>query len=755
MPFQPRPTAGLPLKQHFYRIALGLIATAVIAGHTAHFLHVGFLSRLDAILYDAALRLTMPRTRDTRIVITDIDEKSLAELGRWPWSRDRLATLVTKIFERYGATLLGLDVILAEPDTSSGIRVLDSLARGALKEERRFRTALDRLRPELDYDRRFAEVLRKYPVILGYHFSHGEKAGSSGALPQPVLSPDAFVGHNVGLTVWQRYSGNLKMLQDAAFGAGYNNGVPDFDGVSRRAPLIVSSDGGYYEALSLALARAVVGKSRPVPRFAAGSWSARIGASTLEYLDLPTTQGTLKIPVDARAMALIPYRGEQGSYLYHSAADLLADRLPSGTLRGKIVLLGTTAPGLLDLRSTPVGEAYPGVEVHANLLSGILDGRLKATPAYMVGLETSLILLVGAIMVLFLPSRSPVRAMASSAAILAAAIGCAAALWQWADIVMPVASVTMLILTVNSINMSFGYFRESHAKRSMTRLFGQYVPPELVREMSRNPDHYGMEGRNAELSVLFADIRGFTALSEGLAPQDLATLMNEFFTAMTSVISGHRGTLDKYIGDAIMAFWGAPVDDPQHAQHAVAAALQMHRKLREVNEAFAARDWPSLAIGIGINTGAMTVGDMGSRERKAYTVVGDAVNIASRFEGLTAHYGVGIIVGEATRSRVDGIVLRELDRVRVRGSTRALVLFEPVGLEGEVSPALRAELEDWHAALLHYRTGEWDVAVTQLQILAAAWPERHIYTLFLERIAAMRLLDSAQAWDGVWSFAKK
>jgi len=459
--------------------------------------------------------------------------------------------------------------------------------------------------------------------------------------------------------------------------------------------------------------------------------------------------------VDARARALIPYRGEQGSYVYHSAADLLADRLPTGALRGKIALLGTTAPGLLDLRSTPVGEAYPGVEVHANLLSGMLDGRLKAGPSYMVGLETALILLVGAIMVFFLPSRSPLRATVGSAALLLAAIASAAALWQWADVVMPVASLTMLILTINATHMSFGYFHESHAKRSMTKLFGQYVPPELVREMSRNPDHYGMEGRNAELSVLFADIRGFTALSEGLAPQELATMMNEFFSAMTAVISSHRGTLDKYVGDAIMAFWGAPVDDPQHAQHAVAAAMQMQRQLVEVNETFAARGWPRLTIGIGVNAGPMTVGDMGSRQRKAYTVLGDAVNIASRLEGLTAHYGVHIIIGESVLSKVTGIVFRELDRVRVKGSTRAVALYEPVGLEGEVDAALRTELENWHAALRYYRAGQWGAAMAQLKSLAATSSERRLYTLFMERIAAMCLLEPSDAWDGVWGFAKK
>jgi adenylate cyclase len=258
-----------------------------------------------------------------------------------------------------------------------------------------------------------------------------------------------------------------------------------------------------------------------------------------------------------------------------------------------------------------------------------------------------------------------------------------------------------------------------------------------------------------EVTVLFADIRGFTAVSEGLAPGQLAQMMNQFFTAMTEVIRAHRGTLDKYIGDAIMAFWGAPVDDPDHARHALAAACGMHRELAAVNRRLAAQGWPQLAIGVGVNTGVMTVGDMGSHHRKAYTVIGDAVNLGSRLEGLTAHYGAGVVIGEATRRAAPEIPCRELDRVQVKGRAGALAIFEPVCDGGEADAALRAELASWDRALARYRAQDWGAADAVLRQLTSAHPGNRLYAHYRERIAILRQRPPGKDWDGVWRFDTK
>jgi adenylate cyclase len=606
------------------------------------------------------------------------------------------------------------------------------------------------LRPELDYDGRFAETIAKYPVILGFAFTDGAKETSTGMLPAPVLSRGAFKRGGATVTVWERYSGNRPEFQRAALGGGHYNGLADFDGLSRRVALIAEYADNYYEALSLAVARAALGNPKPVPAFPLTTLS---GADPIiEAIELPTSRGAVRIPVDGRVRALIPYRGAQGSYRYYSAADVLAERVPKDALRGKIALLGTTAPGLLDHRATPVGEIYPGVEVHANLVSGILDGTVKSQPAYVPGAEMLLLVLVALVSLFWLPRFSPLRATLGFAMLLAALVVLNFALWQFANLVLPLASIVVLAVVLYAFNMSFGYVFETYAKQRLARLFGQYVPPELVEEMSRNPDRYDMEGRSAELTVMFADIRGFTALSEGLAPQTMANLMKEYFSAMTQVIRANRGTLDKYIGDAIMAFWGAPVDDALHARHAVVTAMEMQRKLTEINLAFKARSWPQLTIGIGINSGTMTVGDMGSRERKAYTVLGDPVNLADRLEGLTAYYGVGIIMGEAVQKILPDLVCRELDQVRVKGRAGSVRIYQPMGIEGTVGLSVQNELVLWRQALTQYRAQEWGKAEAILKRLTASTPNCRLYSLYLERLVTLRVRQRVSSWDGVWQF---
>jgi adenylate cyclase len=308
------------------------------------------------------------------------------------------------------------------------------------------------------------------------------------------------------------------------------------------------------------------------------------------------------------------------------------------------------------------------------------------------------------------------------------------------------------------LNMSYGFFVESRAKRKFAELFGQYVPPELVAEMSRHPESYSMAGRRAELTVLFCDVLDFATIAESLEPEQLALLMNEYLGTMTAVIRRHRGTLDKYIGDAIMGFWGAPLADSDHARNAVVAALDMRDALVELNRTLDARGWPTLGVGIGINTGPMTVGDMGSAVRKAYTVMGDAVNLAARLEGLTRRYRVAIIVGEATRERVPDVVFREIDRVRVKGRLTPVAVFEPLASSGHwaaTASAQREELVQWHAALRHYRAQEWDAACVALAELRARHSGCGLYAVYIKRIAALREAELALDWDGVNTFDTK
>jgi adenylate cyclase len=323
------------------------------------------------------------------------------------------------------------------------------------------------------------------------------------------------------------------------------------------------------------------------------------------------------------------------------------------------------------------------------------------------------------------------------------------------SLVLPLASGLVLILVLFTFNMAYGFLVEARGTRLITGLFGQYVPPELVEEMARNPEQFNMAPRAEDLSVLFSDVRGFTTISETLSPDDLSLYINDYLTTMSLVIrEGHRGTLDKYIGDAVMAFWGAPVANPNHAQDAVLAALDMMKQAKVLNEKFHAKNWPPFAIGIGVNSGTMRVGDMGSQIRKAYTVMGDAVNLGSRLEGITKQYGADILIGQETKNRITGIVLREIDMVQVKGKDEPITIYQPLGLEGEVEQAALDEIKLWNQALRYYRTQEWDKAEMQLLNLQKI-SRRYLYEVFIERIAAYRAHPPEPSWSGVHKFETK
>jgi adenylate cyclase len=751
------------IRRHVARFIIGLAVVLAFLGHVVQsawpeegrFYQLPLITKLENIFYDARLVLTMPDTVHPGVVILDIDEKSLAEKekggeGHWPWPRDRLGLLLDKLFDKYDVAVVGFDVVFAERDESSGIRVLEQLSKGELRDDARFQSALRELKPKLEYDHIFASKMKGRPVVLGFSFPlYGDKT-RKGLLPAPVLTMGVFGSWPVDADRYYGYTANLEELQKSAAGAGHINASPDVDGVLRRVPILVEFDGAYYEPFSLAVVRALLG-SPPVKPITPDEKLVPKSYLSLDWLQV----GPLRIPVDDRARALVPYR-EVRSFRYYSIVDVLNDVLDVSKLKGKIVLVGTSVPGLLDLRSTPIDPVLPGVEVHANLIAGMLDGSIKQRPPYVVGAEFMLLLLSGLAMALLLPLLRPLISTVTTLAVLLAVVATNVAVYHYGNMVLPLASGLVMILLLFTLNMAYGFFVEARGMRQITGLFGQYVPPELVDEMARNPERFNMAPREQELTVLFSDVRGFTTISESLSPQDLSAYINEYLTTMSLVIrERHRGTLDKYIGDAIMAFWGAPVADFQHARHAVLAALDMQSEAKALNEKFRSRGWPTFKIGIGVNSGVVRVGDMGSRIRKAYTVMGDAVNIASRLEGITKQYGADIIIGDGTRRLLSGFVVREVDRVRVKGKDEPVTIFEPLGLEGQVDPARQDEMTLWNQALRLYRGQDWDRAELQLINLRKRAPERDLYGLFIERIAQFRAHPPGTDWDGAWTFETK
>ncbi len=739
------------MKKHSLRILAGLAITLFFLLNAAGAIKPDFLKRVEFWAYDHRLNLTLPGGIDSRIVIVDIDERSLAEVGRWPWSRNRVALLVNNLIERYHAAVIGFDVVFAEKDESSGLSALERLKNGELRGDPDYQAALDKIREELDYDGVLARTMKGKPVILGYYFTgkgESRKRESTGMLPDPVFKKSDLKGEDIDVISMGGYGANIPELQKSAAGAGHFNPDPDLDGVTRRVPMLVEYQGGYYEPLSLAVVRVLLGMPELLPGFPEKKGHG--GYGRIEWLSL----ADMRIPVDSRGAAVIPYRGKQGSFPYISASDILNGRANPEQLEGAIVLVGTTAPGLMDLRSTPVSSVYAGVEIHANMIAGILDQTIKYSPAYVMGAEIVILLVTGLLLSFLLPILTPAKSNLLSLALLVITLLINFAAWH-DNMVLPLASTIMIIPLIYAFNMSYGFLVEARTKREITGLFGQYVPPALVEVMSRNPENFRMEADSREMTVLFSDVRNFTTISEGLEPKQLSLLMNEYMNIMTGIIQKYQGTIDKYIGDAIMAFWGAPLYDPEHARNALLTAIEMQNAMKRIREDFPARGWPALHIGIGINSGVMRVGNMGSRFRMAYTVMGDAVNLGSRLEGITKQYGVGILAGERTAALVPDYEMLEVDRVRVKGKGEPVSIFEPIAPKKELAKTVLEELHFYKKSIEFYRSQEWDKAEEILKRLAADEPGRKLYKVYIDRIERFRRTPPPPDWDGVFEFDTK
>jgi adenylate cyclase len=748
--------------RHWSRIMLTLFPLLVALLHASNVMPIGVLQRLDDIIYDTRLRATMPRTLDDRIAIIDIDEKSLAEMGRWPWSRNKMATLVDELFDRQKIALLGFDVVFAEPDESSGLKRLRQLAVNELKDQAGFSERLSQIENSLDYDAAFAKSLRNRPVVLGYYLTSDRDGRTNGLLPQAVMQRDALQGKPIKFTEWSGFGANIESLAQVVPMAGFFNSITDADGVVRSIPLIAEYKGQYYEALSMAMFRVLIGLPKVEPGFPQERLLSR-NYQGLESILLKQKDYTLAIPVDDRVAALIPFRGlgnvTGGSFKYYSASDVIQQKIPPDALKGKIVLMGATAPGLLDLRVTPVGETYPGVEVHANVISGLLDGRLYVKPDYAIGFEVLILTVSGLVLAFVLPLLSAPRAVAASASMLLLLLGLNFWLYSGLGLVLPLAAALVMVLTAFALNMSYGYFVESKSKRQIADLFGTYVPPELVDEMVKDPDSYNMKAASKELTVMFCDMRGFTKMSESMEPTQLQGLLNDVFSRLTNVIRNNRGTIDKYMGDCVMAFWGAPVDSSEHAALAVKTAMEMAEEVRRINDEHLSKGMPAIGVGIGLNTGSMCVGDMGSSVRKSYTVIGDAVNLGSRLEGLSKTYGVDIVVSESTKKQAPEFAWLELDRVRVKGKEQAVVIFEPVASIDHLSKDTSDEIKLWNTFLKSYRNQDWEQCDLHLLNLErmnnGKSAKKYLYQLYSERVASMRLLPFDPSWDGATNFETK
>ena len=680
-------------------------------------------------IFDSYQRLAPRPPGPQPVVIVDIDDASLAELGQWPWPRTRLAELVDIIAES-GAVAIAFDFVLAEPDRTSPVEMARALS-GLDDMIRRRLEALE------SNDTVLARSLARTKVVVAQSGFIQKTAPAAGSEQKAEEAQIAILGPDPRpfLVSFPNLLQNISEVEAAAAAKGLFSIRADADGVVRRVPAVMTAGGKLKAALAIELLKVAAG---------ADALLLRVTGQGVESLSF----GGLTIPTDANGRIWLRYNGHDPRR-FISARDILnRDSEPMQALSGKLVLIGTSAVGLLDMKTTPVDAAMPGVEVHAQLVENLVSGTLLSRPSYAAGVEVVTSLAAGLLTVYLVPVVGALAVLTVGVALSGVLVGGAfSAFFQHGiliDASYPLISSIAVFWTLVFVN----YFREERQRRQIRGAFGQYLSPDFVEELARNPHRLELGGETKELTILFSDVRNFTSISElyKANPQGLTRLMNRLLGPLSDAVIDNRGTIDKYIGDSIMAFWNAPVDDAQHAAHACATALEMLKAIDRLNGERRAEtlsgEEPAveLAIGIGINTGETVVGNMGSEARFNYTVLGDTVNLASRLEGQTKVYGVPIVIGARTNALVeDRFATVPLDIVQVKGKTQAEPIFALLGAEEVRSDPEFSRLVSVQRSLVDsFAAQRWTEAralVQQSEDLMASFGLGVLFDLYNRRIA--------------------
>jgi len=722
-----------------------------------YYLDPNFLSLLELKTLDLRFLSRGKMATTGEVVLVAIDEKSLDELGRWPWPRNRLAQLLDALV-KYEARVVGFDIVWAEPDENSELRGLSAVKRKLSDlnlTNRELQSYLSTAIKKADTDRILADsVARSRRAVLGYffHFFAQESSGAKKEAPQENLPPLSYYNlvkytseeaTKVNLFAADYAQVNIPAISEAAEGAGYFNIFPDRDGTVRWVPLVIKYQDMHYCALSLA----VLQKFLDNPPLA-----LRIAEFGIEQIRL----GDLSIPTNEEGRMLINYRGPQKTFPHYSATDVIHGRVAADAFKGKIVLVGATAIGIYDIRVTPFDHVFPGLEVHANVVDSILKQHFLYRPNWVTLFDILAILIIGLALGIVLPRVKALWGALAGGLVLFAFTLSAKFLFQeqgiWVNMTYPLLN---LILTYLGIT-GYRYMTEEREKKKIRGAFQYYLTASVVDQMLKNPEKLKLGGEKKDLTVLFSDIRGFTSISERMTPETLVKFLNEYLTKMTDIVFKYDGLLDKYMGDALMAIWGAPLDQPDHAQRACYTALEMVDELWVLQKKWSAEGMPKLDIGIGINAGPMVVGNMGSERRFDYTVMGDSVNLGSRLEGLNKLYGTHVIVSEMTYERVrEEILGRELDSVRVRGKDQPVRIYELLSRYAQASPQQQALVEEFHCALKEYKNRHWDGALRAFRSILTRHPHDGPVKLYMERCQTLKENPPPPDWDGVYTLTNK
>ncbi len=721
---------------------------------------IRFLDLAELKAYDLRFISRGIEKASPEVVMAVIDEKSLDTEGRWPWPRSKIARLID-ILSRHGAKVISFDIGFLEPDENTNLEFIDQFDQkiGRLNiENQQLSEFMEESKLRADNDLTLANAIRqsKAKVILG-HFFHMSQASLDYKIDQKDIDNqiDRISKSRYPITIYEEREieiepflkayapqGNLEILSEAATGSGYFNMLPDQDGVVRWMPLIIKCGKEIYAPLSIQSVWHYLDRPQMMVKVAV------YGVEGIRF-------GKTLIPTDENGKLLINYLGPDKTFAHYSITDILHGNLPKGTFNNKIVLVGSTAIGIYDVRNTPFTPIFPGLEIHATVIDNILKKNFLNKPKWTQIYDVIAILILGILTGLVMPRLSALRGMIFVSVLFVLHILVSQWLFShsglWVNTVYPLLA---LVLIYTSLTI-YRYLTEERERKKIRGAFTYYVSSSVVNEMLKSPEKLKLGGDKKDLSVLFSDIRGFTTISEGLTPEDLVHLLNEYLTVMTDIVFKYEGTLDKYMGDAIMAVYGAPLDQPDHPSRACASALDMMEKLKKLNEKWIREGKTPLDIGIGINTGMMMVGNMGSDQRFDYTVMGDAVNLSSRLEGANKTYKTHILISEHTYERIrDEFACMELDSVRVKGKKLPVKIFQLVG-QKDIPASQKEAMNTFHKALQLYKQQAWDEAIETFETITILDESIHAAELYIKRSLDLKSNPPGSDWDGVFVMKTK
>jgi adenylate cyclase len=695
--------------------------------------------------FDAFQRIE-PRKKTIRpVTIVDIDDKSLEKLGQWPWPRTRIADLVTEL-TRLGAVVIAFDAVFSEPDRLNPAFAADTFRH--LDEETRVK-----LRALPSNDQIFADAIKASRVVLGESGLPEEIAALDKTLPVTGIAmlgeePQRFMFDFPGLLR------NVPVLEHAAAGRGLFTIRPERDGIIRRVPMIMQAQGQTMPSLTF-----------EILRVASGSGTILIKAEKAGIKSIGVKG--FEIPTDHNGQLWVHYARNDAS-IYVPAVNVLEKNVAPDMIAGKLVLIGTSAVGLNDIKTTPVSGAMPGVEIHAQVLESALTGAVISQPIFGIAVEFATALMFGLLVIAFAPQFGPVTLVILGAAFASMLVGLSVYFYAHdrllIDFTYPLMSTTAIYLTL----IFTSFVREQAQRRQIRSAFGQYLSPALVEQLAQSPEKLVLGGEEREMTIMFSDMRGFTSISETYKndPQGLTALMNRFLTPLTNAILNRKGTIDKYMGDAIMAFWNAPLDDKDHELNACEAALDMLERVDGLNQAREqeakeeGRPFIPLNVGVGLNTGTCVVGNMGSDQRFDYSVFGDSVNLASRLEGQSKEYGFPIIIGSRTALAVkDRFAILELDFIMVKGKKEPEVIYAIAGREDTAQSGRFQRLRNLTIEMLAcYRSRDWDgalAAITRGRKTDEANSLELLYNLYEVRIRGYLENPPPEDWNGAFALLTK